>query len=154
MKELLLLFYSKPIRFVSPDGVKQRGISETAMASLYVTTLEPIDKLIKMNGSRFFSFIQKCYCSQFILLTNVNNNVTDIYFAQSGVWDYSFDRRLQSHQSHFVKVYVQTQGLIDVRISAPTAGIFLGQTSHCFSGRQRCPVHLIINGNDKVVTYI
>jgi hypothetical protein len=61
MKELLLLFYSKPIRFVSPDGVKQRGISETAMASLYVTTLEPIDKLIKMNGSQFFSFIQKFY---------------------------------------------------------------------------------------------
>jgi hypothetical protein len=57
-----------------------------------------------MNGSQFFSFIQKFYWSQFILLTNVNNNVIEIYFAQSGVWDYSFDRRLQSHQSHFVRV--------------------------------------------------
>lgn len=27
-----------------------------------------------------------------------------IRFVQSGVWRYSFDRRSQSHQSHFVKV--------------------------------------------------
>ncbi|XP_057378167.1 calcium-activated chloride channel regulator 1-like [Daphnia carinata] len=70
---MAVYFYSRDfnthvgdIRLVSPDGVEHRGISETAMASLYVTPLEPIEK--------------------------------------SGVWRYSFDRRSQSHQSHFVKV--------------------------------------------------
>jgi hypothetical protein len=35
-------------------------------------------------------------------MNNNNNNV--LFLFQSGVWRYSFDRRSQSHQSHFVKV--------------------------------------------------
>jgi len=70
---LAVYFYSRDfnthvgdIRLISPDGTEHRGISETSMASLYVTPLAAIEK--------------------------------------TGVWRYSFDRRSQSHQSHFVKV--------------------------------------------------
>lgn len=49
---MAVYFYSRDfnthvgdIRLVSPDGVEHRGISETAMASLYVTPLAPIDKV-------------------------------------------------------------------------------------------------------------
>jgi hypothetical protein len=52
---MAVYFYSRDfnthvgdIRLVSPDGVEHRGISETAMASLYVTPLEPIEKVIKI----------------------------------------------------------------------------------------------------------
>ena len=50
---MAVYFYSRDfnthvgdIRLVSPDGVEHRGISETAMASLYVTPLEPIEKVL------------------------------------------------------------------------------------------------------------
>jgi len=50
---MAVYFYSRDfnthvgdIRLVSPDGVEHRGISETAMASLYVTPLAPIDKVL------------------------------------------------------------------------------------------------------------
>lgn len=49
---MAVYFYSRDfnthvgdIRLVSPDGQEHRGISETAMASLYVTPLAPIDKV-------------------------------------------------------------------------------------------------------------
>ena len=51
---MAVYFYSRDfnthvgdIRLVSPDGVEHRGISETAMASLYVTPLEPIEKVMR-----------------------------------------------------------------------------------------------------------
>ena len=50
---LAVYFYSRDfnthvgdIRLISPDGSEHRGISETSMASLYVTPLAAIDKVL------------------------------------------------------------------------------------------------------------
>jgi hypothetical protein len=49
---LAVYFYSRDfnthvgdIRLISPDGTEHRGISETSMASLYVTPLAAIEKV-------------------------------------------------------------------------------------------------------------
>ncbi len=75
---MAVYFYSRDfnthvgdIRLVSPDGVEHRGISETAMASLYVTPLEPIEKVIFWNNNnKNFDF-----CFQLLLVMNNNFNV-------------------------------------------------------------------------------
>ena len=92
---MAVYFYSRDfnthvgdIRLVSPDGIEHRGISETAMASLYVTPLVAIDKVSAFQPS-----------SETCQVANVR-----FFFKKPGVWRYSFDRRSQSHQSHFVKV--------------------------------------------------
>jgi hypothetical protein len=55
----------------------------------------------------------------------------------------------------FRESHVKTEGPVDnIGISATTAGTFDGQTSHCSSGRRRCPLHFIGNGNEIKQNYL
>jgi hypothetical protein len=164
---MAVYFYSRDfnthvgdIRLVSPDGVEHRGISETAMASLYVTPLEPIEKVIKIF--LFFPPGLLLFTVYFILQQQQQQqclysfNILFLFFL-CPVWSLALFVRQAIAESPiaFRESHVKTEGPVDnIGISATTAGTFDGQTSHCSSGRRRCPLHFIGNGNEIKQNYL